>query len=60
MRNLIHIRATVLALALTVLAGSSFGFAQNGNTPARGTKQYEQWLTREVRHELVIIPWLRV
>lgn len=31
---------------------------QAQNPPARGSGQYQSWLTNEVRHQLVMIPWL--
>jgi hyperosmotically inducible protein len=38
-----------------MLAGT--GFAQ---APSRGTERYEAWLSEEVRHQLVLLPWYSV
>jgi hyperosmotically inducible protein len=43
------------ALLLLMLAGT--GFAQ---APPRGTERYEAWLSEEVRHQLVLLPWYSV
>ena len=34
--------------------------AQGPVPPARGSQNYEQWLTREVGHQLIQVPWLSV
>ena len=52
----------VTALSLITSAGT-FAWdkgAQGPTPPERGTQNYEKWLTREVRHELVQVPWLSV
>jgi len=33
---------------------------QQKTPPQKGTQSYEDWLKREVRHELVLLPWLSV
>lgn len=38
------------------LALASLAFAQS--QPPRGSAQYQAWLFNEVRHQLVLIPWL--
>lgn len=34
--------------------------AQGAAPPERGTQNYEKWLTREVGHQLVQVPWLSI
>jgi hyperosmotically inducible protein len=48
-------RLLVPAFLLLMLAGA--GFAQ---APPRGTERYEAWLSEEVRHQLVLLPWYSV
>jgi hyperosmotically inducible protein len=53
---------TVTALCVITSAGT---FAWNKATqgaapPERGSQNYENWLTREVGHELIQVPWLSV
>lgn len=51
------VSAAIVAMAVTGLSLQ----AQNKNQPpARGTGQYHAWLMNEVRHQLVLIPWLSV
>ena len=40
-------------------AGSSFA-ATSQQPPARGSAGYDTWLTHQVRHQLVMIPWYSV
>jgi hyperosmotically inducible periplasmic protein len=47
----------VIASVGTFAAGKS---AQGAAPPPRGTQNYEQWLTREVGHQLIQVPWLSV
>jgi hyperosmotically inducible protein len=47
----------VIASAGTFAAGRS---TQGAAPPERGSQNYEQWLTREVGHQLVQVPWLSV
>jgi hyperosmotically inducible periplasmic protein len=47
----------VIAFAGTFASAKS---AQGPAPPDRGTQSYERWLTREVRHELIQVPWLSV
>ena len=53
---------TVTALfVITSVGNFSWGTALQGPPPAdRGGQKYEQWLTREVGHELIQVPWLSV
>jgi len=51
----LSIRSLLVVTALCVMA-SGPAFAQG--PPARTSPNYEQWLTREVNHELVLLPWL--
>jgi len=48
----------LLALAFD-LAGSAFA-APNTKSPAPDSPQYEVWLTNQVRHQLVMLPWYSV
>jgi len=51
----LSIRSLLVVTALCVMA-SGITFAQG--PPSRTSPNYEQWLTREVNHELVLLPWL--
>jgi len=58
------IRSILVVTAFCVIA-SAGTFARDKGAqgpvpPARGSQNYEQWLTREVGHELIQIPWLSV
>jgi osmotically-inducible protein OsmY len=58
------IRSILVVTAFCVIA-SAGTFARDKGVqgpvpPARGSQNYEQWLTREVGHELIQIPWLSV
>ena len=48
---------SVIASVGTFAAGRS---TQGAAPPERGSQNYEQWLTREVGHQLVQVPWLSV
>src|SRR5271169_1593090 len=52
----------VLAMCLSVSAASSFAAApaSNRNQPPDAKQGSEAWLTNQVRHELVMLPWLSV
>ena len=58
------IRTILVVTALSLIASAgTFAWdkgAQGPTPPERGTQNYEKWLTREVRHELVQVPWLSV
>ena len=60
----LSIRSILIVTVLSVI--TSVGtFAAGRNTqgaapPERGSQNYEQWLTREVGHQLVQVPWLSV
>jgi hyperosmotically inducible periplasmic protein len=45
-----------LAAALAVTNAQAVSGKQKDQAP-RGTANYEKWLTKEVRHELVMLPW---
>lgn len=45
----------LLPFATPALAGS-----QQKNPPQKGTESYNIWLTREVRHQLLLVPWYSV
>lgn len=48
---------SVIASMGTFAAGKN---AQGTEPPPRGTQNYEQWLAREVGHQLIQVPWLSV
>jgi osmotically-inducible protein OsmY len=60
----LSIRSLLIVIALSVIASAGTlawdKSAQGPAPPERGTQSYEQWLTREVGHQLVQIPWLSV
>jgi hyperosmotically inducible protein len=63
-KRTLSILSILVVTALCVIA-STGTFARDksaqGPVPAeRGTPNYEKWLTREVGHELVQVPWLSV
>lgn len=51
---------TVLSVIASVGTFASGKSAQGAAPPERGSQNYEQWLTREVGHQLVQVPWLSV
>jgi hyperosmotically inducible periplasmic protein len=62
--RLVSIRS-ILAVSILSVIASAGTFARDKGPqgpvpPERGTQKYEQWLTREVGHELVQVPWLSV
>jgi hyperosmotically inducible periplasmic protein len=60
----LSIRSILVVTALCVIASAgTFAWdkrAQGPVPPGRGSQNYEQWLTREVGHELIQVPWLSV
>ena len=60
----LSIRSLLVVIALSVIASAGTlawdKSAQGPAPPERGSQSYEQWLTREVGHQLVQIPWLSV
>src|SRR5437016_1387577 len=56
-RTLIRMRGIEFALAVIALAGGSIGF---GQTHAARDSRFDQNLSREVRHQLVMVPWFSV
>ena len=57
-RSILVITAfSVITLAATSAANRS---AQGPAPPDRGSQNYEQWLAREVGHQLIQVPWLSV
>lgn len=60
----LSIRSLLVVIALSVIASAGTlawdKSAQGPAPPQRGSQSYEQWLTREVGHQLVQIPWLSV
>ena len=58
-------KALIAALLLFPLTGISartdaFAAARDKNQAPRDSANYEAWLTKEVRHQLVMLPWLSV
>lgn len=66
MRSRAQAFATLRILALAVLGilvivpGKAILGADQHQPPQRGSAQFQSWLTTEVRHQLVMIPWLSV
>lgn len=60
----LSIRSILLVTVLSVIASmGTFGAGKNAQgtvPPPRGTQNYEQWLAREVGHQLIQVPWLSV
>jgi hyperosmotically inducible protein len=60
----LSIRSILVVTAWCVIASAgtwaSDKGAQGPVPPDRGSQKYEQWLTREVGHELIQVPWLSV
>jgi hyperosmotically inducible protein len=54
-------RIAAFFLGLIIVLGMSMSAqADDKNAPPRGSGQYQSWLQNEVRHQLVMIPWLSV
>jgi hyperosmotically inducible periplasmic protein len=51
---------SVLSVIASVGTSAAGKRAQGPVPPDRGSQNYEQWLTREVGHQLVQVPWLSV
>jgi hyperosmotically inducible protein len=51
---------TVLSVIASVGMFAAGRSTQGAARPERGSQNYEQWLTREVGHQLVQVPWLSV
>jgi hyperosmotically inducible protein len=51
---------TVLSVIASVGTSAAGKRTQGPVPPDRGSQNYEQWLTREVGHQLVQVPWLSV
>ena len=51
---------SVLSVIASVGTSAAGKRAQGSVPPDRGSQNYEQWLTREVGHQLVQVPWLSV
>ena len=60
----LSIRAILIVSILCVITSAgTFAWgrgAQGSAPPERGTQNYEKWLTREVGHQLIQVPWLSV
>jgi hyperosmotically inducible protein len=60
----LSIRSILVVTILCVIASAgTFAWdkgAQGPVPPDRGSQNYEKWLTREVGHELIQVPWLSV
>jgi len=60
----LSIRTILVVTALSLIASAgTFAWdkgAQGPTPPERGTQNYEKWLTREVGHQLIQVPWLSV
>jgi len=49
-----------LALSLAPLVLASALAQDKGGPPARGSEKFQAWLTKEVRHELILLPYYSV
>ena len=59
--KMMSIWTTSVLLAAGLLASSAAGLAQSKNGgPEPGSANYSRWLTEEVRHQLVLVPFLTV
>lgn len=47
-------------LLVLAAAGSSFAATNNQQSPARGSAGYDSWLSNQVRHQLVMLPFYSV
>lgn len=59
----LSIQSLLAVTILCVIASGSILAAervQGAAPPERGTQNYERWLTREVGHQLVEVPWLSI
>ena len=60
----LSIRSLLVVIALSVIASAgNLAWAKSAQGPVppdRGTQSYEKWLTREVGHQLIQVPWLSV
>ncbi len=54
------IRLPALLLGLALMASPVASFAQSKSVPRPGSAAYENWLPEEVRHQLVLLPFLTV
>jgi hyperosmotically inducible protein len=50
----------MFALLLAMAGTSAFAASNTRKPAANGSAQYEAWLTNQVRHQLVMLPWLSV
>jgi hyperosmotically inducible protein len=48
------------ALLLAMTGATAFAGSNNRTSAPNGSAQYEIWLTNQVRHQLVMLPWLSV
>ncbi|HZP33560.1 MAG TPA: BON domain-containing protein [Candidatus Acidoferrales bacterium] len=59
----LSIRSILAVTIFCVIVAASTPAAertQGATPPQRGTQNYERWLTREVGHQLIQVPWLSV
>ncbi len=50
----------IVILAQPLLWAGTANAQQQKTPPQRGSQNYESWLTKEVHHELVLVPWYTV
>ena len=55
-----HTRARLLSTVVLLFAFSSASFTSAQTPPTRNSPNYHQWLTNEVRHQLVLLPFYSV
>jgi hyperosmotically inducible periplasmic protein len=60
-RSILSFLMIPLALIAAMTTGTSAFAGTKDKTPiANGSPQYEAWLTKQVRHQLVMLPWYSV
>ncbi|MGH9700407.1 MAG: BON domain-containing protein [Candidatus Acidiferrales bacterium] len=53
-------RVLIAAVVILLLGQAAPATPQQKNPPQRGSASYNAWLTREVRHQLLLVPWYSV
>jgi osmotically-inducible protein OsmY len=50
----------MFAVLLSMVGANAFAAPNTRKPASNGSAQYEAWLTNQVRHQLVLLPWLSV
>ena len=53
-------RVFIAAIVILLLGRATPAAPQQKNPPQEGSASYNAWLTREVRHQLLLVPWYSV